>query len=244
MNAVPPSSLSGRALAERRLPGWGAQAMLVLKKDLAIEARSGEVVVTSGFFALLVVVLASLSLFGGPASARLVASGVIWLSVTFAAVLALGRTWQREREEGALDGLLVAPMSRSALYTGKALGVLGFLFAISAVVIPLSALLFSLDLDRYGLGLVAIALVALPGVAASGTLFGAMTVRTGARDLLLAVVLFPLVSPTLLAAVAATRELLGGVPLSELGDYFRLMGVFDLVFISGGLALFGTLVEH
>jgi heme exporter protein B len=244
MDAAPPTSLPGRALVARRLPGWGAQAMLVLRKDLAIEARSGEVVVTSGFFALLVVVLASLSLFGGPASARLVASGVIWLSVTFAAVLALGRTWQREREEGALDGLLVAPMSRSALYAGKALGVLGFLFAISAVVIPLSALFFALDLDRYGLGLMAIALVALPGVAASGTLFGAMTVRTGARDLLLAVVLFPLVSPTLLAAVAATRELLGGVPLSELGDYFRLMGVFDLVFISGGLALFGTLVER
>jgi heme exporter protein B len=244
MDAVPPTSLPGRVLAARRLPGWGSQAMLVLRKDLAIEARSGEVVVTSGFFALLVVVLASLSLFGGPASARLVASGVIWLSVTFAAVLALGRTWQREREEGALDGLLVAPMSRSALYAGKALGVLGFLFAISAVVIPLSALFFALDLDRYGLGLMAIALVALPGVAASGTLFGAMTVRTGARDLLLAVVLFPLVSPTLLAAVAATRELLGGVPLSELGDYFRLMGVFDLVFISGGLALFGTLVER
>jgi heme exporter protein B len=244
MDAAPPTSLPGRALVARRLPGWGAQAMLVLRKDLAIEARSGEVVVTSGFFALLVVVLASLSLFGGPASARLVASGVIWLSVTFAAVLALGRTWQREREEGALDGLLVAPMSRSALYAGKALGVLGFLFAISAVVIPLSALFFALDLDRYGLGLMAIALVALPGVAASGTLFGAMTVRTGARDLLLAVVLFPLVSPTLLAAVAATRELLGGVPLSELGDYFRLMGVFDLVFISGGLALFGTLAER
>jgi len=244
MHGVPPRSLPAQAQAARRLPGWGAQALLVLRKDLAIEARSGEVVVTSGFFALLVVILASLSLFGGPASARLVASGVIWLSVTFAAVLALGRTWQREREEGALDGLLVAPMSRSALYTGKALGVLGFLFAISAVVIPLSALLFSLDLDRYGLGLLAIALVALPGVAASGTLFGAMTVRTGARDLLLAVVLFPLVSPTLLAAVAATRELLGGAPLSELGDYFRLMGVFDLVFISGGLALFGTLVEH
>jgi heme exporter protein B len=244
MEAAPSTSLPGRVLTVRRLPGWGAQALLVLRKDLAIEARSGEVVVTSGFFALLVVILASLSLYGGPASARLVASGVIWLSVTFAAVLALGRTWQREREEGALDGLLVAPMSRSALYAGKALGVLGFLFAISAVVIPLSALLFSLDLNRYGVGLLAIALVALPGVAASGTLFGAMTVRTGARDLLLAVVLFPLVSPTLLAAVAATRELLGGVPLSELGDYFRLMGVFDLVFISGGLALFGTLVEH
>jgi heme exporter protein B len=237
------SSPLPRALVARRLPGWGAQVYLILKKDLTIEARTGEVVVTSGFFAVLLVVLASLSLFGGPESAKLVASGVIWLSVSFAAVLALGRTWQREREEAALDGLLVAPLSRSALFVGKALGILGFLLAISALVIPLSALLFSLELGDYGVGLFGIALAALPGVAASGTLFGAMTVRTGARDLLLAVVLFPLVAPTLLAAVAATRELLNGVPLRELGDYFQLMGVFDLVFVAGGIALFGSLVE-
>jgi hypothetical protein len=79
--------------------------------------------------------------------------------------------------------------------------------------------------------------------AASGTLFGAMTVRTAARDLMLAVVLFPLIAPTLLAAVAGTRELLGGASIAELGDYFRLMLVFDAVFTAGGLALFGTLVE-
>jgi heme exporter protein B len=217
---------------------------LILRKDLLIEARTGEVVVTSGFFAVLVVVLASISLFGGPASARLVASGVIWLSITFAAVLALGKSWQREREEGALDGLLVAPVARSALYVGKLLGVLIFLWLIGAVVIPLTALFFSLELGRYGLGLFVLALVALPGVAAAGTLFGAMTVRTGARDLLLAIVLFPLVSPTLLAAVAATRELLGGASLGELGDYLRLMAVFDVVFVAGGVGLFGTLVER
>jgi heme exporter protein B len=230
--------------APRRRPGWSAQALLVLKKDLMIEARTGEVVVTSGFFAVLVVVLASISLFGGPASARLVASGVIWLSITFAAVLALGKSWQREREEGALDGLLVAPLARSALYVGKLFGVLIFLMLIGAVVIPLAALFFSLDLGRYGLGLLVIALVALPGVAAAGTLFGAMTVRTAARDLLLAIILFPLVSPTLLAAVAATRELLGGASVGELGDYLRLMGVFDVVFTAGGVGLFGTLVER
>lgn len=232
-----------RAVA-RRTPGWAQQALLVVRKDLMIEARTGEVVVTSGFFAVLIVVLASISLFGGPASARLVASGVIWLSITFAAVLALGKSWQREREEGALDGLLVAPLTRSALYVGKLLGVLVFLLLIAFVVIPLTALFFSLDLGRYGLGLVVLALVALPGVAAAGTLFGAMTVRTGARELLLAIVLFPLVSPTLLAAVAATRELFGGASFGELADYLRLMGVFDVVFTAGGVGLFGTLVDR
>jgi heme exporter protein B len=221
-----------------------AQAWLVLKKDLRLEARTGQVIVTSTFFAMLMVVLASLSLFGGPNSARLVASGVIWLSVAFAAVLALGRAFQREREESALDGLLVAPLSRSALFAGKALGVLVFLWIMAAVVIPLTSLLFALDLQRYGPGLLLLALFALPGVAASGTLFGAMTVRTAARDLMLAVVLFPLIAPTLLAAVAGTRELFGGASLAELADYLRLMAVFDVVFTAGGLALFGTLVDN
>src|SRR4051812_8818193 len=207
--------------ARTELPGWVSQVVVVYRKDLAIEAATGEVTVTSGFFALLVVVLASLSFFGGPASARSVASGTVWLSLAFAAVLSLGKSWQRERDEGALDGLLVSPLSRSAIFAGKALSVWTFMLAVLVVVLPLSLVLFSIDAAMIG-PLLVIAAVATPGVAASGTLFGSMTVRTAARDLLLAVVLFPLLSPTLLAAVAATRELFNGVPLSELGDYLKL----------------------
>jgi heme exporter protein B len=237
------SESAPRVLRRRRL-SWLAQARTILQKDLSIELSTGEVVITSGFFALLVVIMASLAFFGGPSSGRIVASGVIWLSLAFSAVLALGKTWQRERDESALDGLLVAPLSRSAIFAGKALGVLAFLIVVECVVMPVAALLFSLDLLQVGPGLVCIAIFASPGIAASGTLFGSMTVRTHARDLLLAVVLFPLLSPTLLSAVAATRELLNGAPISELADYFKLMGVFDVVFVSGGLMLFGTLVER
>jgi heme exporter protein B len=228
---------------EIRTPSWPAQAMVILRKDLLIELRTGEVVTTSAFFAALVVIIASFAFYGGPSTKRLVASGALWLSVAFATVLALGRAWQREREEAALQGLLVAPLSRSAIFAGKALGLLAFLSVVELVVLPLTALLFSVDLGECGLGLVAICLLATPGIAATGTLFGSMTVRTRARDLLLAIVLLPLLAPTLLAAVAATRELLGGVPLAELGDYFKLMGVFDVVFVTGGLGLFGTLIE-
>ena len=225
------------------LPSWLGQVGVVYRKDLAIEAATGEVTVTSGFFALLVVVLASLSFFGGPVSARSVASGTIWLSLSFAAVLSLGKSWQRERDEAALDGLLVSPLSRSAIFAGKALSVWTFLLAVLVVVLPLSLVLFSIDAAMFP-PLLLIAAVATPGVAASGTLFGSMTVRTGARDLLLAVVLFPLLAPTLLAAVAATRELFNGVPLAELGDYLKLMGLFDALFTVGGLSMFGTLVER
>ena len=226
-----------------RPPGWLRQAWLVLEKDLRIEAKSGEVMTTSAFFAALVVVIASFSLFGGAAAKKLVAAAVIWLSIAFAAVLSLSRAWHRERDEAALTGLLVAPLSRSAIFAGKAVGLGLFLTGVELVVIPLTALFFSLDLGKFGLSLLLVAAFATPGIAATGTLFGAMTVRTSARDLLLAIVLFPLLAPTLLAAVAATRELLGGAPPQELVAYLKLMGVFDLVFISGGLAMFGTLVE-
>jgi heme exporter protein B len=81
------------------------------------------------------------------------------------------------------------------------------------------------------------------GVAATGTLFGVMTVRTRARDLVLATVLFPLLSPALVCGVAATREIFAGAPLEDLTDYFVLLGVFDLVATGLGLLLFGALVE-
>jgi heme exporter protein B len=225
--------------------GWGRQAWLIFKKDLAVEVATGEVVTTSGFFALLVVVIASLSFFAGPNSRTEVAPGVIWVAIAFASVLALSRTWQRERELDALSGLLILPVRRSAIFAGKALGVLAFTLAIELVVVPTTALLFDLPLGELNLslGLAAFCACATPGVAAAGTLFGAMTVRTGARDLVLAVVLFPLLAPTLLAAVAGTRELLGGAPLATLGDYFALMGAFGVVFVAGGVGLFGALIE-
>jgi len=219
------------------------QALLVLRKDLAIEVATGEIVTTSGFFAVLVAIIASLAFYAGADAAVRVAPGVIWVAVAFASVLALSRTWQREREDGALLGLLVSPVARSAIFAGKALGVGIFISVVELIVVPVTALLFSVDLTRMGVGLALFCLAATPGIAAAGTLFGAMTVRTRARDLVLASVLFPLLSPTLLAAVAGTRELLGGAALGELGDYFALMGVFGAVFTAGGLGLFDLLIE-
>lgn len=230
-------------VAEKHAPPWPTQATILLMKELMIEVRTGEVLVTSGFFAILVVVLGSLAFYLGPETRGQVAAGVIWLAVAFAAVLALGRLWQRERDDAALEGVLVSPVSRSALFAGKALGLLSFLFLIELVIIPLSALLFSLDLTAVGPGLAVIALMATPGVAATGTLFGAMTTRTRARDLVLAVVLFPLLSPTLLTAVVATRELLGGATMAELRDYFGILAVFDVAFATGGLGMFGLLLD-
>jgi heme exporter protein B len=228
---------------ERRPPSWIAQALLVARKDLAIELSTGEIVTTSGFFAVLVAVISSLAFYAGPDTTVRVAPGVIWVAVAFASVLALGRTWQREREDGALIGLLASPIARSAIFAGKAAGVSLFIGLVELIVIPVTALLFAVDLGKVGGTLALFCLVATPGIAAVGTLFGAMTARTRARDLVLASVLFPLLAPSLLAAVAGTRELLAGAPFSELVDYVELMGVFAVVFTAGGLGLFELIID-
>jgi len=227
----------------RKSIGWARQAWLIFRKDLRVELSTGEVVTTSGFFALLIVVIGSLSFFGGPRASVQVAPGVIWVAIAFASVLALSRTWQRERENDALSGLLVMPVRRSAIFAGKALGVVAFISMIELLVVLVTALLFDISLTEMAPGLAIICLTATPGIAAAGTLFGAMTVRTQARDLVLASVLFPLLAPTLLAAVTGTRALFDGAPVSELTDYLMLMGVFGFIFASGGLGLFGTLIE-
>lgn len=236
--------------------GWTASlvegargAAVVLFKDLQIEASTREIVTTAAFFAALVVILTSVAFSSGPAATTRVAPGALWIAVLFSSVLALGRSWQREREESSLLGLLVSPIPRAAIWLGKAAGVLVFLVAVEVVVVPLVALFFEVDLPRVGGPLTLIMIFGTVGVAATGTLFGAMTVRTRARELLLGTVLFPLLSPALLSSVAATREVFyasaSGQPVDfgELRGWLLLLGVFDVVAIGGGMALFGALLE-
>jgi len=221
----------------------------VLAKDLRIEIATKEIVTTTGFFAGLVTIMASIAFTTGPETTTRVAPGALWLAIAFSSILALGRTWQREREESALLGLLVSPIPRAAIWCGKALGVLGFVLVVELVVVPLVALLFHVSLPPIALPLAAVMLLGTIGVAATGTLFGAMTVRTRARELILATVLFPLLSPSLLSSVSATREIFyaaqSGMPvdMSEVSDWLLLLGVFDVVAIVGGLTMFGALLE-
>jgi heme exporter protein B len=224
-------------------------ALAVFYKDVAIEIATREILTTAGFFAALVAIMASVAFTTGPEATTRVAPGALWLAIAFAAILALGRSWQREREESALVGLLVSPVPRAAIWCGKTAGVLGFVTTVEMVIVPLVALLFHIDLPRVVVPLAVVLLLGTLGVSATGTLFGAMTVRTRARELLLASILFPLLSPALVSSVGATREIFyaaaSGQPvdMAEVRDWLVLLGVFDAVAVVGGMAMFGTLIE-
>jgi heme exporter protein B len=226
-----------------RVLGLFGGARLIAMKDLRIEVRTREIVTTAGFFAALVAILTSVAFYSGPDTTRRVAPGAIWLSLAFSSILALGRTWQRERDDGALLALLVSPLPRGSVFLGKSIGVFVFVSLVLLIVVPLVALLFHVELGEVGPLLALVLGLGTVGVAATGTLFGVMTVRTRARDLVFATVLFPLLSPALVCGVAATREIFAGAALDELTDYLLLLVVFDLVALAMGLLLFGALVE-
>ncbi len=219
-------------------------AWLVAEKDLRIEMRTREVLTTTVFFAILVTIMTSFAFAVGIDTRTRVAPGAIWLPTAFASVLAIGRTWQREREDQAWLGLLVSPAPRVSLFLGKALSTFLFVVAIELFVVPVVALLFHVDLPESGAGIFVFQILGALGVAFTGTLFGVMTVRTRARELILGSVLFPLLLPSLISGVSATRELLLGTPLLELTDYFELLGAFAIFSLVLGCALFGPLVDE
>lgn len=218
-------------------------ALLVLRKDLLVEARAREITTTTALFAALVVIIGGLSLYVDARTGRLVAPGVLWMSIAFSGVLAMGRSWARERENDAIRALLLAPIPRASIYLGKALATLAFVAAVEVVVVPLVAVLFHADFGPALPTVLAILALGTLGFVAAGTLFSALTVRTGARDLMLAVVVFPLVTPALLASVVATREALGGAPFVETLGWLQILLAYDLVFVAAGALLFEHLFE-
>jgi len=218
-------------------------ALHVARKDLRLELRTKDVTVTTALFAILVVVIASLAFYVDRARAREVAPGVLWVTIAFSGLLAMGRGWDRERD-GVMRALLLSPAPRAGIFLGKALANLGFMLAVEVLVVPLVGLFFHLDGDAGAWGiLVALLFLGTFGFICMGTLFGAMGVRTGSGGLVMSIIVFPLITPALLAAVVATRQLFGGAPLAEIAGWFRILGAFDLVALTVGLVLFDPLTS-
>jgi heme exporter protein B len=221
---------------------WRA-TWIVFEKDLRLELRTGEILVTTTFFSLLVAVITSLSFYLDDVTARKIAPGVLWISVAFSGILAMGRSWSREREQDVVRGMLLSPLPREGIFLGKSLGVLSFLLMMELLLAPLVSILYSFEFSLAFGPVLALLVLGSVGFAAAGTLFASMGVRSRAKDMLLSVVLFPLISPALLCGVVATREVLGGASLAEVMDWVRILVAFDLVFVVLGAILFGPLLS-
>ena len=216
-----------------------ATALLVVRKDLLVESRSREVVYTSLLFAMSCMLVFAFGLVKEGQVVTDAAAAILWITVAFAGTLALGRVFDRERQNETLRALLLAPASRASIYVGKFLGVMALLLMVEVVVVPLVALMFGARLFQYPLMMLGLLAAGSLGYAAVGTLFAAMLARSRSRGALLPVLLYPITVPVIIGGVRGTAALLQ--PEADLvmaRAWLMMLVCFDAVFLTLSLWTF------
>lgn len=215
----------------------------ILAKDLRTELRTLQSLPAMALFAVTTFVIFRFGLDRTALSGSL-ASGVLWATLLFAAILGINRLFVAEREEGGFDAIRLAPIDRTALFAAKATVLLVYLLVLEAIVVPVFAVFF-LDSAAALPPLLVILLLADLGLAATGTLISSMAVHSRARDLLAPLVLLPLVVPLMIAATGASEPLLeaSGPSYERFGTWLAVLGLYDLVFLLVGYAVFDFLLE-
>lgn len=216
----------------------------VLWKDLSAELRSRELLTSMLVFSLLVILIFNFALDLDPRTRAQssVTSGVLWVIFTFAGTLGLNRSMAVEKDRGCMDGLLLAPVDRSAIYFGKAAGNLVFMLLVEIIILPIYSLLYNVNLFQPGLLLAT--LLGSIGYVAVGTLLAAMAVQARTRDILLPILLFPVVLPLIMGAVKASTGFLEGVELAEILPWLNLLIAYDIIFIAVAFMVFDYVVEE
>ena len=216
---------------------------LVARKDLTVEVRSLEIAWTTLFFAVTTILAFALALVREGQPPEDGAAGILWIAVTFAGTLALGRTFERERQAETLQALLLAPAARPAIYVGKLVGIVGLLFGVEIMLVPLVALLFQEPMLAHPVWLAAMLVTGTLGFAAVGTLFAAMLVRARSRDVLLPILLYPIIFPVIIAGVRGTAALLQpDLEVDVARFWLTLLVAFDVVFVTLALWTFEPLM--
>lgn len=218
-------------------------ARAVLWKDLAVERRAKEGANALVFFAILLLFLFYFAL--GPDRERIRGAmpGLFWLAFVLAGMLGLGRAFALERENDCLDGLILAPADKGAIYLGKLAATTVLMVAMEIVFIAATGVFYNLDIWAAAPRLLLVALAGTVGFAAVGTLFAAMTAQLRAREVLLPVLLLPLAVPVLLASVKLTELALSGGAWGSTGPWWQLLLGFDVVFVAAGLLTFEFVLE-
>lgn len=214
----------------------------IIWKDLATELRSRELLSAMLVFALLVILIFNFALELDAQARATVTAGVLWVTFAFAGTIGLNRSMAMEKDRGCLDGLLLAPVDRSAIYFGKAIGNLIFMLIVEAIILPAYSVLYSVNLFKPGLLLVI--LLGSTGYVAVGTLLSSMAVQTRTRDVLLPILLFPLVIPVMIAAVKASMGYLQGSDILDIRPWLNLLLVYDVIFIAAAFMVFDYVVEE
>ena len=218
------------------------KTIAIIHKDVITELRTKEMFSSMLVFSLMAVFIFSVALDLSATDPLDTTPGLLWVTIAFAGTLGLNRSLALEQENSAIDGLLLAPMDRSAIFFGKALGNMIFMSVVELVVVPVFAVLFNVPLLRPSVWLVI--LLGTAGYAAVGTLFSTMAVNTRAREVMLPILLLPVSVPVFISAVNATGGFLVGDPLGDVANWLQLLIAYDAIIIAISFMTFDFVVEE
>jgi len=204
------------------------KASTIAGKDLLTEWRGREILSATLIFSLLVFVIFNFAFQMRRVDLPALAPGMLWVAFTFAGTLGLNRSFAVEKDRGSLEGLMLAPVDRSAIYLGKMLANLVLMLLAEAMLLPLFAVLFNMPFTQV-VTILPVVLLGTIGFVAVGTLLAAVAMHTRAREVMLPVLLFPTLIPVVIAAVQATGNVLRGQPLSALTSELAILVAYDAI---------------
>lgn len=216
----------------------------IIAKDAMVEWRTKTAFLSAMVFAILVLSILFFARDPTAVSSLDVAPGALWVTFTFAAMVGLNRAFLLERENGAMDGMLLTPIPRTAIFVGKMGGNLLFVALVEAISIPLFILFYNVSLAGRMPQLILVTAMATVAFVAVGTLLSAMVVRTRFAELMLPVLLLPFLIPPVVGAVQVTAQILAGRPLSEMMGWLKLLAGFDIVFCVLTVLLFEATLDE
>jgi len=223
--------------------GYLRKVAAIVGKDIATEIRTKEMISAMFVFSLLIIFIFNFAFDLRAENMQTLAPGVLWVAIAFAGMLGLSRSFILERDRGVLDGLLLAPVDRSAIYFGKMIGNVLFISIVEIFILPVFVVLFNQSLTSLPL-LIGVVILGTIGLAGVGTLFSAMAVHTRAREVMLPIMLFPVIVPLMLAAVRLTVAILDGTPFADVSHWLALLVAFDVIFVTASYILFDFVVEE
>lgn len=219
-----------------------SRILAITQKDVVIEFRTRETLSGMLIFSVLVILIFNFAFELRVDNVREVVPGALWVTFTFAGVLALNRSFASERDQGSLEGLLLAPMDRSAIYFGKTLANVLFMLLIESIILPVASVFFNLNLLQ--LQLLVVVFLGTIGFAGVGTLLSAVAINTRARDVMLPILLFPISIPMVVAAVKLSAAIIDTGSMAEAGVWWPILLSFDAIFLTVSALIFEYAVEY
>jgi len=220
------------------------QIIAILQKDLLQELRSKDIISTMLIFSLTVVVIFNFVFDPGSEEMKATVPGILWVAFAFASNLGLSRSFAREQENAMMQGLLLCPVDRSAIYTAKVTGNFLFITMVELVTLPVMVVFFDLDVGAILLPLLATLFLGTLGFATTGTIFSAISANTRSREVLLPIMLFPISVPIILASIKSTAYLLTGRAFADVWPWMRLLVGFDIIYFFVCFLLYEYVVEE